>query len=408
MKTFITLALLGACSFSLPALAGSQTLLAAADDDLVVTRLSLAKAATPAGVERAPVDFVWALDPAQALTKPSTYRAESREFWTELDATQLRKGHHFQTTAAGALVRLSPLDAGKAAALTLDDVSLSIDGRSVATAKAVKVSADAAQLREAGVDFSAGTVVFQLAPELAPGTIELSAKAASGRYLLHVYEPTSPIALDLQADRDRALAGGSVVLHAQWQAGTDAVAPRSLGGLLTSPQGYSQSIKFVRTRDGSYQATVHLPEDADTGMALWEVHSFGVAQAKGALVARDAKTSFSVSQPTARLDGQAQTRISKAQGLSVKLGVEASSAGRYELRGVLYGSDANGELKPFAMAHAARWLEPGVGHITLDYGDLARQAGMSAPFELRDLQLNDQARMGQLETRARALRFAAD
>lgn len=408
MKTLISLALLGALSLSLSVHAGSLTLLAASDGDLVATHLDQSKAAVPAGVERAPVDYAWALDPTQPLTRQVPFQAESREFWTELDASQLRKGYGFQTTASGALVRLSPMEAGKAHALTLDDVSLRVDGREMAMSKAAVVSANATQMSEVGVDFTHGTVVFQLAADVPVGRIELAAKSATGRYLVHVYEPTSAIALKLASDGDRFLAGNTVVLNAGWQAGSEAAAPRSLGGLLTSPSGYSQSIKFVRTREGGYQATVRLPENEASGMALWEVHAFGVVQAKGGLVARDAKTSFSVSQPTARLDGQAQTRISKAQGLSVELGVQAGSAGRYELRGVLYGSDASGELKPFAIAHAARWLEPGVGQITLDYGDLARQAGMRAPFELRDLQLNDQARMGQLETRARALRFAAD
>ncbi|NLB13227.1 MAG: hypothetical protein GX826_04295 [Gammaproteobacteria bacterium] len=66
-------------------------------------------------------------------------------------------------------------------------------------------------------------------------------------------------------------------------------------------------------------------------------------------------------------------------------------------------------MQPFAIAHSARWLEPGKGEgITLDFGDLAAKSGLAAPYELRDLSLNDQARLGLLETRARALRFGAD
>ena len=87
------------------------------------------------------------------------------------------------------------------------------------------------------------------------------------------------------------------------------------------------------------------------------------------------------------------------------LPVEAASSGRFEVRGVLYGTAGDGSLLPFAIAHAARWLDPGQADITLKFGADVMPSGLSAPYELRDLSLNDQARMGQLETRARAVRF---
>ena len=408
MKKIIHLALVGAAFVPALAYAGSFQLLAADAGDLVATQLTVAKAAPPAGVERAPVDFAWALDPAQALNREAPFVAESREFWTQLDAAQLQKGYRFQTTAPGALVRLSPVDAGKGAGLRLADLTLRIDGQQIETARAVATSADAEQMKAAGVDFNEGTVVFQLAPEIAAGSVELLAKRAVGNYLLHVYEPDSPVALKLGADRDRVLAGGSLTLTAQWQTTDDTLKPRSIGALVTSPDGYSKAVKFVRNKQGNYQATVKLPADAGTGMELWEVHTFGVVQGKAGLIARDAKTSFSVSRSTARLGGAVSTHLAAADGLSIALSLEVASPGRYELRGVVYGSDASGALKPFAVAHAARWLEPGVGSIALNIGQLAAQSGLSAPFELRDLQLNDQARLGLLETRARALRFELD
>lgn len=408
MKKFIQLALVGALFVPALAAAGSFQLLAADAGDLVATELSIAKAAPPAGVERAPVDFAWALDPAQALVREAPFVAESREFWTQLDATQLQKGYRFQTTAPGALLRLSPADGGKAAGLRLADLALRIDGQPIEMAQAVATSADAAQMKAAGVDFNEGTLVFQLAPEIAAGSVELLAKRATGNYLLQVYEPNSPVALKLGADRDRALAGGSLTLTAQWQATDGALKPRSIGALVTSPDGYSKAVKFVRNKKGDYEATVKLPADAGTGMELWEVHTFGVVQGKSGLIARDAKTSFSVSRPTARLSGAASTELAAADGLSISLALEVASPGRYELRGVVYGSDASGALKPFAMAHAARWLEPGTGSIALNIGQLAAQSGLSAPFELRDLQLNDQARLGLLETRSRAFQFGLD
>ncbi len=408
MKKIIYLALVGAIFAPAFASAGSLQLLKASGNDLVVTRLSIDKATPMVEVERAPVDFVWALDPNEALTGATPFVAESREFWTDLDAAQLQKGYRFQTTAPGALVRLSPVGKSKRQGLQLADIGLRVDGQMLDMATAVSTSADAAQMKAVGVDFNEGTVVFQLAPEVAIGNVELMAKNAAGKYLLQVYEPDSPIALTLTSDHDRLLAGGSLTLTAKWQTSGDTLQPRSIGALVSAPDGYTKPLKFVRTKSGDYQASMTLPADAGSGMQLWEVHTFGVLQNKAGSVARDAKTSFSVSRPTARLNGEANTSLAKSSGLSVDLSLEVASAGRYELRGVLYGTDAKGALKPFAMAHAARWMEPGTGSISLNYGELASKSGMSAPFELRDLQLNDQARMGLLETRTRALRFELD
>ena len=385
-------------------------LLPATQGDLVATRLTMEKsAALPTGIERAPVDFAWALEPSEPLSREAPYVADSREFWTTLDAAQLQKGYRFQTTAPGALMRLSPADGAKRAGLQLSDLDLRMGGKKLDATRDIAVTVDAAQMKAAGVDFGEGTLVFRLAPEAGQGPVQLMAKSARGKYLLHVFEPDSPVSLTLGADRDRALAGDTVTLKAQWNDTGRASRPASLGGVLTSPQGLSIPINFNRAKGGHYEGTVQLPADAGDGLALWEVHTFAVGNGKSGAIPRDAKTSLSVSRPTARLSGEVGTVQAKSGRVAVSLPLDVGAEGRYELRGVLYGSAKDGSMQPFAIAHSARWLEPGKGAaITLDFGDLAAKSGLAAPYELRDLSLNDQARMGLLETRARALRIEAD
>lgn len=380
-------------------------LLPAAAGDMVPARLVAQKAAVAPEVERAPVDFAWALDPAAALSDSAPFEAKSREFWSTIDGAALQKGHAFQTTSSGALVRISPAGGSKNAALGARDVELRIDGRALDPAKAMLRSADAEQLKAAGANFGEGTLVFQLAHDVGAGRIEIAAKNASGRYLMHVFEPSSEYALTLGADRDRALAGETMTLHASFDGAKGAIAPESIGGVVTAPDGRSIEVNFVRGKDGRHVADVTLPADAGDGLALWEVHTFAVAKAAGGLVARDAKTSFAVSRPTARFAGGAAVDVAKGGGVSVNLPIEAASAGRYEARGVLHGTAKDGSLQPFAIAHSARWLDAGEGMLTLKFGADLVPAGIGAPFELRDLRLNDQARLGQLEVRARALRI---
>lgn len=410
MKKRIFVALSGALFTPALIAAGlSANLLPAADGDLVATRLTMEKSALSADIERAPVDFAWALDPSEPLSREAPYMADSREFWTTLAAAQLQKGYRFQTTAPGALMRLSPADGAKRMGLRLSDLDLRIGGRKLDATRDIAVAVDAEQMKAAGVDFGEGTLVFRLAPEAGQGQMQLMAKNAQGNYLLHVFEPDSPVSLTLGADRDRALAGDTVTLKARWNDKDRASRPASIGGVLTSPQGHNIPFDFSPAKGGHYEGTVQLPANAGDGLALWEVHTFAVGNGKNGAIPRDAKTSLSVSRPTARLSGDAGTVQAKSGRVAVSLPLEVGAEGRYELRGVLYGSAKDGSLQPFAIAHSARWLEPGKGAgITLDFGDLAAKSGLAAPYELRDLSLNDQARMGLLETRARALRIEAD
>jgi hypothetical protein len=120
-------------------------------------------------------------------------------------------------------------------------------------------------------------------------------------------------------------------------------------------------------------------------------------------VQRDARTAFAVSQPTARLAGG--YGFDAAQ-LSFELPIRVGSPGRYEARGTLYATAPGGLLQPVSIAHSAAWLTPGRDRLTLAFDRAHLPAGYGAPFELRDLEFNDQSRMAPLERRARAARVA--
>lgn len=381
-------------------------LLPAAQGDLIASRLATDKAALPVDAERAPVDFAWAVDPAEALSASTPFTARSREFWTDMDANAMREGYRFTTTAPGALVRISPANGAKSgASLQVSDIALHINGRNVDTATAIRTSADAAQMKAAGAQFPEGTLAFRLSQDAGAGQVEMKIGNATGHYLVHVFEPDSPLELNLSASSDKALAGGSLTLTANLANAAAKVQAESIGGVVTSPDGASINVRFKRGADGQYRAQVALPENAGNGLDLWEAHTFAVAGFNGARVPRDAKTSFAVSLPTAKLGSDVS--VDTSQGVRVSLPVEAASTGRYEVRGVLYGTAQDGSMKPFAVGHSARWLEPGKATIALNFGKELVPADIGAPFELREVSLNDQTRLGQLETRSVALRFGS-
>src|SRR5690606_32512403 len=161
-----------------------------------------------------------------------------------------------------------------------------------------------------------------------------------------------------------------------------------IGGMLVAPDGRDFPLRVGRTRDG-VRLDVVLPEHASSVPGLWEAHVLAGGEAAGAPVLGDAKVAFEVAAPTARLRGRYTVRSDAAGQLMFELPVEVGSPGRYEVRAVLYGTDARGELAPVAVGHAADWLGRGAGALTLVFPrEVVGNA--SAPYELRQLGLNDQ------------------
>ena len=136
--------------------------------DLVPDTLVAAKSMPAGGAqETRAVHFAWALEADAALTQAAPHHAESREFWTQLDASQAKSGWDFTPTTDGALVRISLRQSGKARSLAASDLQLRVDGQVRDAASVIEHLAGDAELKSVGTHFSEGTVVFQLAKGLA-------------------------------------------------------------------------------------------------------------------------------------------------------------------------------------------------------------------------------------------------
>ncbi|UEX18332.1 DUF4785 family protein [Stenotrophomonas sp. SI-NJAU-1] len=350
--------------------------------------------------EHAPLAFAWALDPAQPLQAPGPQAAISRSYWQQVDAAELQRGLELPLSAPDAVIQLSPAPGARALPAT------SLQVRDPAGRSSVARSVDARQLQDAGMPVGDGSSMLRTGTASAAGVYRLQSAQAQGRYVVQVLEPNSPLRLEVQASQTQVLAGGNVQLQARLlEDGASAATLRtrrdSLGGeaLLVAPDGRSWPQRLLRTTDGSLRAQVRIPAEASNTQGLWELQVF--AQADGVL--RDGKVAFAVARPTARFIGQAMPDPSSRQ---VSLPLQVAAAGRYEARGTLYATAASGQLQPVAQAHAAAWFDgPGRGALVLPFDQAALPAGFGAPYELRDLQLQDQSRMAPIESRALALRF---
>jgi hypothetical protein len=383
-------------------------LLARGANDLVPSQLRAPTAGklVTADLERAPVAVSWALDATQALdANPAAFVSESREYWIDASQSDLQQGINLSLSAPGAVIRLSPHGGRSTATIAASDVQITVAGRRVDNATAIRSIASGDELAAAGMDAPEGSVALRLSDTVAAGSVRLAVPTAAGAFLIHVYEPASPVTLTLGAERDNVSGGQALRFRASI---VGASALDRIGGLVSAPDGSSQSITFARQRDGSYLASV-VPDVAHAGdRGLWEVHAFAVT-AGAIAIPRDAKSAFSVGVPVARLDGSIARSVDKAgsRDVAVQVGVESVAASRYQVSAVLYGTATDGSLKPAVIAQSAAWLASGHDRIELRYdAESLAKAGLSAPYEMRDLRLVNQADMSLLERRERALTLA--
>lgn len=355
----------------------------------------LMAAPVPAGeFERQPLSFAWALDPQADVATPAPHLAESREFWALTDGNQLKRGFSIQTTAPGAVIRISP--AAGNAAVDPGEVRVMKNGRLIAEPQTFQRKANTQALRQAGMEVPDGSAVMQLANEHGQGRFQVLLPKAGGRYLVHVYEPESPYVLKAQAAQSRLLAGDTLEVAAVMQRGQAKLAGGRVEGELVSPSGRSYPLAF---RDGKARRLV--PVEAGDEPGLWEVQLFAGQVIAGAPVQRDARTAVEIARPTARLAGGYGF---DASALRFELPVQVAAEGRYELRGTLYATGRDGVSRPVSQAHAADWLQPGQRSLGLAFDRRHLPSGFGAPFELRFLELKDQTRMGTLDTRELAVR----
>ncbi len=370
------------------AASAAQPLRAPAVDDQVPSLL-VAIPGSSMNAERAPVSFSWKLDPEQAVTSPQPFVAQSREYWETVDAAQLDKGLPLKMSAPGSLIRISPAQGARA--LRSDELQIS----SSRGAARLQTIASAEQLTKAGMAVQAGSLVAKLDAQEGADTYTVRVPKAQGQYLVHVFEPASSDVLRAGVDRSHALAGDKLRFDVDFSRTGKRSSNVQADALLVAPDGRSWPVALAKNGTGGLAADVKLPRQVGTTPGLWELQVF--ANADG--IQRDARTAFAVAAPTARFDG---VFAFNAKTMRMALPVEAASQGRYEARGTLFATAPDGVLRPVSEAHAAAWMKRGNGMLVLQFERSHLPAGYGAPFEVRQLELNDQSRMAPLESRESA------
>ena len=209
---------------------------------------------------------------------------------------------------------------------------------------------------------------------------------------MHVLDAGSDLDLSLTTLASDYLHGQQLVVETRLAGGK---LEMEVDGFVTSPAGRAWPLTFAAAGKGVYRAALDLDALEAPAPGLWEVHVRGHGTAAAGPILRSARVAFNVAVPSARFDGAAA--LDPGDALGVRLGVETANPGRYEVRGVLYGTHPGGDLQPIAVAHSAAYLAAGHGALELAFDRaLVAASGLRAPFEVRDLRLVDQGNMGLL------------
>lgn len=404
-------------SSSLIASAQNIPLQPANSSDLQPTQLVSTSISLPSfNNSRDPIQFNWPINGTAIPNTQSVFVQNSRQYWLDVDHNELATGVNIHTTAPGSIIRISPTtEIIKAAHLETLDIYLTTQGNRMAPGQGIENLVDQQALNASGASFSEGTIAFRLSESIGSGSIHVAlpiAATISDQFVIHVFEPNSSVTLNLQVNQNNYIAGDDLLANMTLQGIGHRLDTSGIQGYITSPDAkLSIPVRFSDNRNGGFNTVAKLPKNTDVRHGLWTLHTLVRTQStNGLTIIRDAKTAFSITLPTARLNHQVSLNQRSAapqgivssgpKGLHFELGIEAAVAGRYEVSGILYGTSKTGQSLPISMAQTAQWLNPGQGQIKLVFGqDILSDSSLKAPYQVRHLTLKDQSRLSLLQTR---------
>lgn len=418
--------LLGACQDEAPApepqkdaspmYAKGLTLAAPTQSDLVDTNIASPTLA-PINTSTDYVSFITPLYGEYQASQPVLEQAsQSDEYWLNVTGAELNAGVQLNLSQAGSLVRIAPrgdvstgalmhADAVAPERVQIQRIGQTPQGKNAspqATESLVKslVSADA--LASAGLadDSSA----LQMSEKATAGEYRLQVSqplVAKANYLVNVKEKGSPYQLSIKAPGAIAADAQTVGVKLALSQSDNQFAPQAK---LKQADGTEQALAMVKQGD-EWQALV--PADlplASSNAGLSEIEVTVQTQVDGRPVQRTVKTAFKSYVNSASIKPEVLTVWDKGVPNQVNFELDIAEAGRFGLSGVLTGTNAEGQKVAIMRTQAANWLTPESPKLKLMFDPTLIQAsGLQPPFELNELELQDQGQMARLSFQANAL-----
>ncbi|MGL5669183.1 MAG: DUF4785 family immunoglobulin-like domain-containing protein, partial [Shewanella sp.] len=224
---------------------------------------------------------------------------------------------------------------------------------------------------------------------------------AKANYLVNVKEKGSPYQLSIKAPSAIAADAQTVGVKLNLSQSNNQFAPQAK---LKQADGTEQALAMVKQGD-EWQALV--PADlplASSNAGLSEIEVTVQTQVDGRPVQRTVKTAFKSYVNSASIKPEVLTVWDKGVPNQVNFELNVAEAGRFGLSGVLTGTNTEGQKVAIMRTQAATWLTPESPKLKLMLDPTLIQAsGLQPPFELNELELQDQGQMARLSFQANAL-----
>ena len=338
------------------------------------------------------VSYTYKLDKSEELSFEVTpFEEKSKQFWIDSTGAKLVSGINLPVTGGNTVIRISPLSNDKSIQLDASMITIENNGK----VKELNVFADSTQLKATGAAFSENTIALMVNANAGELNLKVDSFAEETPFVIHVLEPNSDYVLSLKTTQATFNANQKISVNTHVLFGNEKLSAE-LQGYISKPDGsVLGNLEFIQDHEGKYMAEIDAKGSQGLVQGLWEVHVFSKSHNKGIDIMRDAQTSFAVNLNTAQFDGQ--LKISES---NLKVGIQVGLEGRYEVRGVVMGTDAK-TLKqtPIAMTMTAAWLTEGTQSLSLPIDKkLLQESGLIAPFSIKNVQLNNQTYLAPVQT----------
>lgn len=357
----------------------------------------------PVGIRISKEGEMVPMDPDAIAGNPPAPATKSRSFWMDVTGKELNNGIQLPLTTDDALLRITP---ASASAKKLDPYSLQLksDNGEAHQLTAGDV-ADDEQMTDQGMSVAKGSVAFRVSRKSDQGFLNVRTSEAvnnDSHYLINVQEKNSNTVLNLRSARSIFGASDKIVVEASLMKNGKSMNADEVTATVKSPSGRVYEMTPTGMVDGKAVFDLDEVKDEYTPGVLWEAE----VKASNGEVMRNGRVAFARSFATARYDGDVNVSSDDDGNLLVELSVEVGTEGRYAASALLYGTGGNGELRPVISAQTGKYLT-GSDSITLVFeAKYLKNAGVVAPFEIRDVRLMDQSRISVVHQQAHG--FAVD
>ena len=348
-------------------------------------------------VEQHTVHFSQAISPnLQLATDKQGYETQSDEYWFEVTGKELNEGIALDISQPGALIRLSGKNSPDDILLndgTIDPMDIELYQGKNKLSSPFKQTVSQQQLATANIFPNSSAVKLDKAMGKGQFQLRVKSKLSSNqRYIINVKEKNSPHKLQLSTERMSYISGEQVHLEAKFKHSDGLIPGARHQAFIKMPSGEKHPVILAET-DSGYRVNVPESMEEQRPGLLYELHLESQVSDKGLHIRRNAKFAFALAQPTAKMAQEISVNPDNA-----KVSLTIASEGRYEISGLVYGTNKEGKSQPFMLSRSAYYLPAGDHQVALEFDkSIMASAGLAAPYKVKNIRLMDQSRMALLQ-----------